>query len=205
MAHASLRLMNLRPMLAASAVCALAFPLAGCNRAPATGAQAGGPPAAQVQPAAGSAPLAHATEAAPVPAPDSPDLAPTSAAEQPPAVAVRPEPSTVLLAWGTAIERRNWAAVRALWGNHGADSGLTRRDFALRWDRLRHPHVTVGAGQQEGAAGSLYYTAPVTIQDGARTIASQVTIRRANDVPGATPEQLRWHLDATTREPWTRP
>jgi hypothetical protein len=28
-------------------------------------------------------------------------------------------------------------------------------------------------------------------------------LRRANDVPGATPEQLRWHADAATRAPWT--
>lgn len=35
------------------------------------------------------------------------------------------------------------------------------------------------------------------------SITGTVTLRRANDVPGATPEQLRWHADAATRAPWT--
>lgn len=74
--------------------------------------------------------------------------------------------------------------------------------FAARWDNLRRPRVTIGVGDQEGAAGSIYYTAPVTIVDGPRRMAGIVTLRRVNDVPGATAEQLRWHLDATTRAPW---
>jgi len=77
------------------------------------------------------------------------------------------------------------------------------RHFAARWDRLRRPLVNIGAGVQEGAAGSLYYSAPVTITDGSRRITGTVTIRRVNDVPGASAEQLRWHADATTRAPWT--
>ena len=36
-------------------------------------------------------------------------------------------------------------------------------------------------------------------------ITGDVTLRRVNDVEGATAEQLRWHLDAGTREPWTKP
>ena len=117
--------------------------------------------------------------------------------------AAQPAPDAVLQDWAAAIERRDWLAVRALWGNRGEDSGLSSAAFAARWDTLRRPRVTVGVGEQEGAAGSIYYTAPVTIVDGQRRIAGVVTLRRVNDVPGATAEQLRWHLDATTRAPWT--
>jgi len=53
----------------------------------------------------------------------------------------------------------------------------------------------------EGAAGSLFYTVPVNIDDGARTISGEIVLRRANDVPGATREQLRWHVESTTLEP----
>lgn len=40
---------------------------------------------------------------------------------------------------------------------------MTRDQFRAAWNRLNDPVVEVGPGQQEGAAGSSYYTAPVTI------------------------------------------
>ena len=189
--------MKLSRQRLAIVACALVG-LTGCDRQSSTPAAAGPAfkPSATAAIAPGSAALSHGA-APPVPAPETTD---------PPAIAVRGDPrppELVLRQWGTAIERRDWAAVRALWGHGGADSGLGPRHFAARWDRLRHPLVSVGAGAQDGAAGSLYYSAPVTISDGSRQITGTVTIRRANDVPGASPEQLRWHAEATTRAPWT--
>lgn len=122
-----------------------------------------------------------------------------------PLIAGAPAPDHVLHDWAHAIERRDWSAVRALWGHGGADSGLSSRAFAARWRPLRHPRVSVAKGQEEGAAGSLYYTATVTVTDGRRRISAPVTLRRVNDVDGATAEQLRWHLDRSVRAPWTRP
>ena len=104
---------------------------------------------------------------------------------------------------GAVIERRNSPAVRGQWGQNGADSGLSSHRFAAQWGALRCPRVTVGTGDQEGAAGSLYYTAPVTITDDARRITGELTLRRVNDVDGPTAEQMRWHLDANMRGPWT--
>lgn len=171
--------------------------LAGCERQAPSGPAPSPAAAGAEELAPGSAPLSHASETVPaVPAPVASSLAERPAGDSRP-------PDLVLRQWGTAIERRDWAAVRALWGHGGADSGVSARHFAAGWDRLRHPVVSIGKGSQEGAAGSLYYSAPVTITDGAHRIAGTVTIRRANDVPGATPEQLRWHADATTRAPWT--
>lgn len=191
----------------AAALCSLGV-LPGCNRSP---APAPAEPAAadNPAPAPGSAPLSHlgeTTAAVPAPGMDAASAAPaiTPAASAPLADAsARQSPDLVLRQWGSAIERRDWAVVRGLWGHAGADSGLSARAFAGRWDSLHRPLVAVGQGAQEGAAGSLYYTAPVRITDGRRTISGQITIRRANDVPGATREQLRWHADATTRAPWT--
>ena len=71
-------------------------------------------------------------------------------------------------------------------------------ELSAQWSALKAPAVQIGIGQQEGAAGSLYYTAPLMITDGSRTIPAEITLRRANDVPGATAEQLRWHIEATT-------
>lgn len=86
--------------------------------------------------------------------------------------------------------------MRAFWGDMGARSNMDEAAFAAKWDVLKAPKVTIGAGAQEGAAGSLYYTAPITIVDGDRTLRGEVIIRRVNDVDGATTEQLRWHVES---------
>jgi hypothetical protein len=111
------------------------------------------------------------------------------------------DPDVVLNAWATAVEARDWAAVRAFWGDHGARSGLSEAAFAAKWSILHDPHVIVAKGDGEGGAGSLYYTAPVRIIDGARTLTGEIVIRRVNDVDGASAEQLRWHIESTTLVP----
>lgn len=188
---ARLQVMNARHTIAASACLAIALHLAGCEQRPQPPASEAGLKAGGDEPAA-----APASPATPTTASSSPETATVA-----PAAAATPE--RALLEWAAAIERRDWPAVRGLWGNHGDDSGLTVAAFAARWDKLAKPRVTVGRGSQEGAAGSLYYSAPVRIVDGQRIIAGEVTIRRVNDVDGATREQLRWHFDPGTREPWS--
>lgn len=137
--------------------------------------------------------------AAPTAAPSA-VVAPTVPAA-PAALSTSRDPAQVLLGWARAVSLRDWDAAFAYWGEHGEASGMTAAQFRGAWDRLRDPVVDVGPGQQEGAAGSSYYTAPVTITDGARRISGEVVLRRVNDVPGATPEQLRWHIESSTLEP----
>ena len=186
--------MTLRQTAIAAAALAIALHLAGCDR------QASAPTAPPSTSPPTALPVVPAAHPAPAPLEPAPSAAPAPAT-----FAAQPSADSVLRGWAAAIERRDWPAVRALWGNHGADSGIDARTFAARWGRLHHPQVTLGTGDEEGGAGSIYYTAPVTVRDGARTITGDVTLRRVNDVEGATAEQLRWHLDAGTREPWTKP
>ena len=137
-------------------------------------------------------------------APASPPEATVSPVPPPPAPARPPssrDPDVVLRAWGDAIEARDWTTVRAFWGDQGARSALSETEFAARWSGLHYPKVTPGKGQSKGAAGSTYYTAPVTITDGKRVITGEVVMRRVNDIEGATPEQLRWHIESTTLVP----
>lgn len=88
---------------------------------------------------------------------------------------------------------------------------LEARDVAaaarLRTDQAREDlsdyaayHAQVGApGQVGAAAGSLYVEVPIVIY-GRKRSGSEVhrsgraILRRANDVPGATPEQRRWRI-----------
>lgn len=119
----------------------------------------------------------------------------------PPPSFTQRDPAKVLAAWAAAVTARDWGTVRAFWGDAGARSGLPERAFARQWGTLVAPQVSVGPGDQEGAAGSIYYTAPVTITDGKRRIDGEVVLRRVNDVDGASPEQLRWHIESSTLKP----
>ena len=149
----------------------------------------------------------ESTFAEPSPAPKPPKPAPIAMpvplaipAPAPDAMQSR-NPGEVLAAWGHAVEARDWAAVRGFWGEHGTMSGLSAQAFARRWSVLRQPHVTIDIGLGDAGAGSLFYTAPVIITDGARRIAGQVALRRVNDVDGASSEQLRWHIEKSSVTP----
>lgn len=147
--------------------------------------------------------LSVGTEPAPglVPAMSSPVAPPVQTLAKPAPPSASRDPQVVAQAWADAVERSDWATVRGYWGDYGARSGLNGAQFAAQWGTLARPVVVIGQGSQEGAAGSLYYTAPVTIADGARRISGEVVFRRVNDVDGASPEQLRWHIESTTLKP----
>lgn len=169
----------------------LALPVltvAGCER-PA-------PSAVPESPASKSLPISPASTA-----PIAPAEIPVEAAAKPGLPPTSRDPDTVLRAWADAVEARDWTTVRAFWGDHGARSGLSEAAFARQWSSLRQPRVILSKGDGEGGAGSLYYTAPVRIADGTRTISGEIVIRRVNDVDGASPEQLRWHIESTTLAP----
>lgn len=134
-------------------------------------------------------------------APRQPVALASPALSEAPRASIAKRPEEVLDAFAGAIEARDWRTVRAFWGDKGDRSGMDAAAFAEKWSALKEPSVVLGEGQQEGAAGSIYYTAPVVITDGERTVSGKVVLRRVNNVPGATAEQLRWHIDSTTLSP----
>ena len=75
-----------------------------------------------------------------------------------------------------------------------------RAEFDKRFSSLSGLKATIGsAGDQEGAAGSIYLSVPLTvsgISDGKRVSRSATLVmRRVNDVPGSTEAQRRWHIE----------
>ena len=62
------------------------------------------------------------------------------------------------------------------------------------------PRLAVGKGDVEGAAGSLYYEAPLVVEfaDGRPSKRGTIVLRRVNDVPGASEEQLNWRIERTS-------
>lgn len=135
---------------------------------------------------------------APAAAPSKPAPTPTPSASAEPkldsaALHDRGDPDRLLRAYAAALHARDWAAASRAWG---AGSGVTAATLKAAYDRAERPSLEVGKGRQEGAAGSLYYEAPVTLRFGdAPPETGTLTLRRVNDVDGASPEQLRWHIE----------
>ena len=112
----------------------------------------------------------------------------------------------VLLEWGAALEHKDFARAYAQFGDDGARSGMSEKAYAESFAKYRTITVAMPTGSMEGSAGSLYYTAPTTITGelnggGSYRLRGPVVLRRVNDVPGASAEQLRWHIYSADLEP----
>lgn len=88
------------------------------------------------------------------------------------------------------------------------ESGRTAEAAKLRRDGVQEDlkryatlHAQVGApGPVEGAAGSLFVEVPIVLygrlnSGGEYRASGKAVLRRVNDVPGATPEQLAWRIE----------
>lgn len=106
-----------------------------------------------------------------------------------------------------AIDRRDYGDAYALWSAGGKASGQSPAAFAAGFAQTARTRVRAGAPTNgEGAAGSLFIEVPVevdaTLADGtSQRFAGHYTLRRVNDVPGATAEQLRWRIASSTLKP----
>ena len=112
----------------------------------------------------------------------------------------------VLLSFARAIEQQNYSRAWSLL-SPGDQQKWSKEEFAANFAGLSNISVAIPAGTTDGAAGSIYYTAPVTItatdEDGRPIrLEGEAVLRRVNDVDGATPAQLRWHFGTLTLN-WT--
>ena len=106
----------------------------------------------------------------------------------------------VLQSFGALIEQKRFGEARRLWAGSAPQSRMSDAEFAAQYSDYSEVHLQVGApGDLEGAAGTIYVDIPVVLygrlangrQFGRPATA---TLRRANDVPGSTEEQRRWHI-----------
>jgi hypothetical protein len=109
----------------------------------------------------------------------------------------RKDPDRVLRFYAAALHARDWVAAAKAWGR---DSGVTATTLKASYDRADPPRLVLDKGEVEGAAGSLFYEAPVSLHFGTEGEPERgsLVLRRVNDVDGATPEQLRWHIERST-------
>ena len=117
-------------------------------------------------------------------------------------VAKAETPQDLVRAYYKAIDEGDLASAYSAWGQGGVASGKTFAQFKDELAQTKRAVMEiVGPTNEEGAAGSIYATVPVVVRvdlkDGTRhNYTGRYVVKRINDVPGATPEQLRWHIES---------
>jgi hypothetical protein len=155
---------------------------------------------------ADTAPQPEASVAAPAsPAPVTTPTAPPT----PPVLTPLPQPAdlavlesrdcrTVAQAYADALARGDFEFAARVWSDPVIDDARLR---AVLHD-YRQPTIAISGIQEEGAAGSLYCTVSGTLTDagdkGKAAQKGEIVLKRVNDVPGATAEQLRWTIRSST-------
>jgi hypothetical protein len=173
---------------------AASLALAGCNSGSPTPA-----PAPTVSSSALPSSAATPTAAAsPAPQAAVPAGTPTAATSHDAGVLDSKDCRTVAAAYATAVEHNDFAFAARVWGGGAGIETRLKTAFA----NYAVPHFDITGVQEEGAAGSLYCTVTARLSDVANTNTvsqtGQIVLRRVNDVPGATAQQLRWTIQSST-------
>lgn len=105
----------------------------------------------------------------------------------------------VVLEYYGAIAEGDYARAYEMWGPAGPP-GQSFEAFVSGYEGTFDVRAAVEEpSEPEGAAGSVYVTVPVVVTargaDGTdQRFEGGYVVRRVNDVPGAEPWQLRWHI-----------
>lgn len=113
------------------------------------------------------------------------------------ALADRQDPERLLRFYTNAIRVGDWSAAARAWSS---DAQMTSEKLEAEFGGDAGPKLAVGKGDMGGAAGSLYYEAPLVVDfsDGRPSKRGTIVLRRVNDVPGASEEQLNWRIERTS-------
>ena len=137
----------------------------------------------------------------PVPSPTQPSpptLTPMPQPKQDLTVLDSHDCRTVAQAYFDALSRGDYGFAARVWDDPVIDGARLKALFA----GYKRPTIAIGGLQQEGAAGSSYCTISGTLTDGGDASKGarkgEIVLKRVNDVPGATPEQLRWTIRSST-------
>ena len=136
---------------------------------------------------------AEATGAAPqaLPAPELPSAEQTALLES-------RNCRTVAQAYVDAVAAKDFRFAARFWDDPVVDDAR----IAALFDGYDAPAIQIADVQEEGAAGSLYCTVKGALADGSNADTplreGELVLRRANDVPGASAQQLNWTLQSST-------
>lgn len=104
----------------------------------------------------------------------------------------------VAQAYSDALARRAFAFAALFWDDPVIDDARLEALF----EGYAAPRIEFADIRQEGAAGSLYCTVTGALGDASDPAKplrqGEIVLRRVNNVPGATAEQLRWTIRSST-------
>ncbi|RKF22595.1 hypothetical protein D6851_05085 [Altericroceibacterium spongiae] len=105
----------------------------------------------------------------------------------------RDNPRRVLAYVKAAIDAHRLADAALAWRSEAEMTGATLTEQLGDYPDME---LDYGEGEEEGAAGTLYYQVPVTLtaDEGSVNRKGIITLSRVNDVPGASEEQLAWRV-----------
>ncbi|MES3029729.1 MAG: MliC family protein [Pseudomonadota bacterium] len=115
--------------------------------------------------------------------------------------------ANVVQTYFALLADKKFGEAQNLWSDGGKASGMSAQDFAASFGKYASYNAQIGTpGEIEGGAGSLFVEVPVVVYGTMKTgepvnLKGKVRLRRVNDVPGATPDQLRWHISETALKP----
>lgn len=111
---------------------------------------------------------------------------------------------TVLSFYADALHAGLYGEAARVWGK---DWGVSAATLEKRYSAEQPVSLELGEISVEGGAGSLYCEVAAVLKTNShRPRTGKITLRRVNDVPGATADQLRWHItDSTFAETDNRP
>lgn len=173
----------------ASALCTAALLLAGCDSQPPAAT-----PSEGATDVAGDAVLPAAEPTAQATGVGGGGIASTLDMD---ALTERQDPERLLRYYTNTIRLGDWIDAAKAWS---LDAQMTPEKLRDEFGGKAGPKIAVGKGDVEGAAGSLYYEAPIVVDfaDGRASKRGTIVLRRVNDVPGASEEQLNWRIERTS-------
>ena len=194
-----------RKILCAALAPALILPACEPAASPANDSVATTQTAPTAEPAANAdASVPARPEAPEAPAAEKPDFTPPALTPE----AERGETGArnILLSFARAIELKEFGQAWTLL-SPADQRKWSKAQFAGMFADLGKINVAIPTGSMGAAAGSSYYSAPVTItandkQGRPVRIEGKAVLRRVNDVDGSTVEQRRWHFETLTLD-WT--
>jgi hypothetical protein len=116
------------------------------------------------------------------------------------ALTERRDPERLLRFYTNALRIGDWNDAASAWS---LDAQMTPAKLEKEFGGDAGPKIAVGKGDTEGAAGTLYYEAPIVVDfaDGRPSRRGTIVLSRVNDVPGASEEQLNWRIERTSTLP----
>jgi hypothetical protein len=172
-------------LVIAGAVSAITLLLAACNGDPVAESSSDPTSAASEAIAASEEPSGDATAAA------TNGLA---AQLDQTALGERRDPERLLRYYVNALRIGDWDDAAKAWT---LDAQMTPSRLAEEFGGDAGPRIALGRGDSSNAAGTLYYEAPVVLDfaDGRPSRRGSIVLRRINDLPGASEQQLNWRIE----------